>query len=33
MTVTHIPDLEDIKKDDEMSEIAEEAKTKFKYAF
>ena len=33
MRVTHIPDLEEIKKDDEMNEIAEEAKTKFKYAF
>lgn len=33
MTVTYIPDLEDVKKDEEMSEIAEEAKTKFKYAF
>ena len=33
MRITHIPDLEEIKKDDEMNEIAEEAKTKFKYAF
>lgn len=33
MRVTHIPDLEEIKKDENMNEIAEEAKKEFKYAF
>ena len=33
MRLTYIPNLEDIKNDEEMNEIAEEAKTKFKYAF